>query len=104
MKRPLESSKGPKGKWACPDPSWGKRFPTIAEYMCDGFWEDGKPREVASLTVRFDGNGATVSLSDHAMQRSSFTTGDGVEAALVLLEEALQSGRNIWRPWKAGKK
>lgn len=104
MKRPQESTATAKGKWVCPDKDWGKRYPTVAEFMCDGFWEDGKPREVSSLTIRFDVNSVSVSLSDHAMQRSCFTTADSLEAGLGLLDEALRSGRNIWRPWKASKK
>lgn len=104
MKRPTESSKPVKGKIEVADTSWSKSYPTVTAYMCDAFWEDGKSRECASVSIRMEGSQVNLSLSDHAMQRSCFTTATSVAEALQLLEDALRTDRVTWRSWKSGKK
>lgn len=104
MKRPAVVSPPLKGKWSCPDKSFGTRYPLIAEMLCDPVWEDGKSRELASLTVRFDGISCLLSISDHALQCSAYTTAATVEEALQSLQDALKAGTLTFRPWKTGKK
>jgi len=103
MKRPTESLPLTKGKWTPCDASFFKLYPTISAYLCDGFWEDGKSRECASLSIRMDQANVNISLSDHATQRSCFTTGRTLTECFALIEEALRDGQVVWRPWKKGK-
>jgi len=104
MKRPALPGKSNREKWVCPDKEFQKLYPTITQYLCDGFWEDGKPREPSSLSVRMDGAETHVSLSDHALQCSFYTAAGTLTEGLSLMEEALAAGRGTWRPWKTGKR
>ena len=103
MKRPDAIAKKDKTKYVCPDPTFGGKYPTIAEYMCDTWWNDGKPREVSTLAISFDDNSVRIALNDKALQQTAYTNAATVEEALDLLEESLTSGRGVWRVWKVGK-
>lgn len=84
----------------CPDPDFGKRFPTIASYLCDPWWDDGKPREVGSLTVRMGDANVGIALTDPEAKASCYTTAATFYEALELMEGALTAGRAVWRRWK----
>lgn len=103
MKKPAEAGKSQKGKVVCVDTEFGEKYPTITIYLCDGFWDDGKPREPSSISVRMDSAAVHLSISDHALQCSAYTAAPDLEAALCLLEAALKSDLAVWRPWKLGK-
>lgn len=103
MKRPAEAGKGQKGKIQGTDTQFIKNYPTISQYLLDGFWDDGKAREPSSLSIRMDGASVHISLSDHALQVSAYTAGPTLEDTLALLEAALAGGQVAWRPWKTGK-
>lgn len=100
MKRHAPPPKGKQGSWSCPDPDFGKRFPTIAAFLCDCWWDDGKPRDVGSLSVRMSDDNLTISLVDPENKASCFTTAETLTEAFTLLEAALASGRAVWRRWK----
>lgn len=101
MKRPDQPAKGQKTSVVVTDASWSEKFPTVITYMTDAKWDDGKPREPSTLSINFSTGSPTISLSDHALQQSAYTTADTVAEALELLEEALVEGKVRWRPWKA---
>jgi hypothetical protein len=103
MKRP-EATKPVKGTWKCGDSAFAKRYPTLARMLCDAFWDDGKSRECSSFSVRMDQTSVFVSISDHAMQASLFTTAATLEEGLALAEQAIASDTGQWRPWKGGPK
>ena len=100
MKRPPKTPVGAAGQWSCGDGAFAKEFPTIAEYMCDGYWEDGKPRELCDLKVQMTAEGCNIGLSDKNLKQSVYTSAEGLWEALGLMEEALAAGRAVWRRWK----
>jgi len=103
MKRPTTPSKPKKGsvhESSCPILS---KVPTVWEYLADGTWDDGKPREVSRMSIEARGGAVQVALHDPALRQSLYTDADTVEEALALMEGALQAGTAPWRPWKGGK-
>jgi hypothetical protein len=103
MKRPLTSPVHKKGDWSCCDKLLLGEFPCLAQLLCDGWWDDGKPRELATISINFSQGSPTMAVHDHALQRSGYTTADTLREAAELLEAALAEGTLRWRPWKAGK-
>jgi len=100
VKRP-EATKSPaKGQWICPDTTFQQEYPTLSQGMCDVWWDDGKPREPWTLTLRFDATGVSLCVNDKGLSMGLYTTGEGVDDALALLENALKEGTGQWRRWK----
>jgi len=100
VKRPSQVAAPKKGEWVCPDPEWKKDYPVLSQGMCDGFWDDGKPREVWSLTVRFEPGAVHLCLNDKGASMGLYTTGESVVDALALLESCLAEGTASWRRWR----
>lgn len=104
MKRNTPQPKTPqKGKWVCPDAEFGKKFPTIAQYLSDCWYDDGEAREVSSLTVKM-ADGVTLALSDPDLSQSCFTTAQTLAEAFQAMESALAGGLIKWHRWKKFKK
>ncbi len=103
MKRPTQIPGDEGASNECSDATWVKNFPVIVQYLTDSKWEDGKPRELSTLSINFSTGKANVGLSDHALQQSVYTTADTVQEALKLLEKALVTDSASWRRWKGGK-
>jgi hypothetical protein len=103
MKRPLAPVKSAKGKPVCPDLKFAGLYPTLTGYLLDGWWDDGKARECSSLSVKMDSSSVSISLCDHALQCSAYTTAGSFLEAMSLLEAALLNESVQWRPWKRGK-
>jgi len=103
MKRdtPVKSSK--KGDVQCPDQEFGGPYPSVSNYLCDAWWDDGKPREPSSLSIKMDETYVHVGLMDHAQRRSVYCTAPSLVQALTMLEDLLASGKVSWRTWKGGK-
>ena len=105
MKKPACKSSDPGLSFTCSDETFSKKFPALTEMMCDGFWEDGSPRELCRLSISFGGGTVTLGLSDENFRQSMYTDGQSVDAALKLMNAAIAAGTASWRPWKAqGKK
>jgi len=102
MKRINQEKQAKAGKWVQTDDGFVKDRPQLDAYMTDGFWDDGKPRDVCSLTIRLSKAGAMVSLNDPENEQSITTNAQSVEAALEALEAYLATGNPSWRAW--GKK
>lgn len=100
MKRPSSQVAPKKGSWSCPDAPFFEKFPTLASGMCDAWWDDGKPREVWSLTVRFEAEAVHLCVNDKEASMGLYTTGESLEGALELLESCLANGSASWRRWK----
>jgi len=64
MKRYNQTSQGSSEGYRHPDDPFFKDYPEVARFMTDAWWEDGKPREVCSLTFRAGSDNAHVSLND----------------------------------------
>lgn len=102
MKREQAQTQRSKGKWTpSPDPFLHGR-PAIDQHLTDAWWDDGKPREVCSLTVRVGSGTAMVSLNDSDNEQSITTNAGDVNEALDRLEAYLTTGTPSWRSW--GKK
>jgi len=100
MKRPDASQVSKKGSWSCPDPSFFKSYPLLAAGLCDPWWDDGKPRQVWTITLSFDGPNANVCVNDKELGQGSYTTAASLQEALALIEGALKANTLSWRRWK----
>lgn len=100
MKRASAPTKKKTAGWECPDAGFAVIYPKLAEFLCDGTWDDGKPRDVGSLTVRMGGDSVFVSLTDYESKSSLFTNAESLTEALGAIETALANGMGKWRRWK----
>jgi len=100
MKRPDNAKPPKKGDWGCPDAQFRESYPNIAQYLCDGFYDDGKPRERSSLKVSMDSDYVSIALNDPAEKRGLYTTAPSLTDALGMMEGILQSGKAEFRKWK----
>lgn len=89
-----------KGTWVCPDDSFKEKYPSLAQGLCDIWWDDGKPREPFSLTIRFTDLSVRLSLVDSGASQSVYTEADTLEGALGALDAALGGETCTWRKWK----
>jgi hypothetical protein len=97
MKRREPPKPGKKGEVSYPDATFAKDYPTLALGMCDGVWDDGKPREVWVLTVRMKDHGVLLTVTDKNYNECLYTEGEDLLSALALVEEALSQGVASWR-------
>lgn len=103
MKRPDEQpSTAAPGKW--PDEGWAKKYPALCEFLGDDRWDDGTPREVATLGLKTEDMRIVASLNDHSSARSLYRSGETVEGALRALDKACVDPGADWRAWKGGHK
>jgi len=97
MKRRAAPKPGAKGEVTYPDSQFQKDYPALALGMCDGSWDDGKPREVWTFSVRFKEKGCLVTVTDKNYGECLYTEGEDFLSALALVEEALSQGTASWR-------
>lgn len=102
MKRYNAEKQKTHGKWVPTVDDFVKARPSLDAFMTDAFWDDGKPRDPCSLTVRIGKGSAMVSLNDGENEQSISTNGKTVDDAIDALESYLATGNPSWRPW--GKK
>jgi hypothetical protein len=100
MKRFQQETQKAKGKWELPEDPFLQHIPLIAALLTDAWWDDGKPREVCGLTVRFTSDSCQVSINDTDGKQSITTTSYSLEAALSEMEKGLSEGKSMWRKWK----
>jgi len=100
MQRPSDGAPQKKGEWHCPDADWLSTYPVLSQGMSDRWWDDGKPREAWTVTIRFGIDDVHLSVTDHGLQRSLFTTAESVIEGLSQLEAVLSGGASSWRRWK----
>lgn len=104
MKKPEENSK-PVEHGMFPDERWVKKYPATCAYMADLTWDDGSPRDVATLTLRVEDGRLVLCLNDKEMQQTLYRSGGTIEEGLAALEKALTLGPADWRSWGGkGKK
>jgi hypothetical protein len=94
---------GARDATSCPDPGFAGNYPTVAEYLIVEEYDDGKPRERSKLTVAMGSGAVGLTLTDPDSESSCQVTGETLEEALLLLEDALQSGKIRWRRWPWAK-
>lgn len=73
-------------------------YPTVWSYLTESKWDDGKPRERATILIVCDGGVAKLWLGDNANKRTCWTTGESLEQAFTLLEDSLAHNSASWRP------
>lgn len=100
MKRTPSQAAPKKGEVLYPDKDFAKDYPSLALGMCDGWWDDGKPREVWSLTIRFEAQAVHLCLNDKGASMGLYTTGESLNDALACMEECLSQGTASWRRWR----
>jgi hypothetical protein len=98
MKRPSAGD----GASAPVPPSSGilAKCPTLFLFLTDGLWDDGSRRELPTLLFFRDGDRFKVCVSDRALSRVAFVTGDTLEAILGTVEKDLAKDALDWRPAK----
>lgn len=104
MKREAQEIQKKQGKFIPLAEPLLKQCPRLNEYLGDAFWDDGTPREVCSLSVRWDGGNVTVSLVDKDNERSMTTTSASFQEALETMEAHIQRSGPAWRNWGKPKK
>lgn len=97
MKRREPPKPGKKGEIAYPDPAFAKDYPTLSLGMCDAAWDDGKPRDVWTFSVRMKDRGVLITVTDKNYNECLYTEGEDLLSALALVEEALSQGTASWR-------
>lgn len=100
MKRDDNVSTRKKGEWSCPDSAFLKSYPLLAAGLCDIWWEDGKPREPWTMTVRFEEDAVHLCLNDKSKGQGAYTTGESLQDVFRLVEAALGAQTLSWRRWK----
>jgi hypothetical protein len=100
MKRPDAQKSLPKGQWACPDKEWVKHYPALCQGMCDTWWDDGKPRDPWSVTLRFEGTAVHGCVNDKGLSMGLYTAGETIDDVLGQLEECIAQGTAQWRRWR----
>ena len=99
MKKRTQVASSKKAKWEPSGDPHFKAFPNIEQHLSDMAYEDGSPREPSKLTVQLNIGGVALQLTDPDNRSTAFTNAELLSEAMALLEEALASGRNPWRPW-----
>lgn len=101
MKRPSAAADGT-GK-APEHGSTLSSLPSLYSYLTDSKWEDGSPRELATLMIFAQDGRWKVCLSDKATGRVCFLSGTTIEEALLSLDEGLGTDEVDWRTAGSGQ-
>jgi len=85
---------------------WLKELEALCEYLSLSKWEDGKPRETATISISVDDGRLKGCLNDRANQRSAWFSGATLGALLCNMDESLRTGEVGWRrnQWGKGRK
>lgn len=82
------------------DPEFVSSYPTLFAYMTQETWEDGTPRQTATLTLYVDGSALTVIINDRHNVRSAFVNEASLFSALLKIEAGLVDNTLEWRAKK----
>lgn len=93
----LRPGKRAAGKPAAEDKAMEKKFPAITLLMTATADDDGKPREVATMTIVCEDGLWKGGIRDRDSQASLWRSGTSLDALMVNLEAALVSGAADWR-------
>jgi hypothetical protein len=81
-------------------PVWATAYPSLSEYVSSAVWEDGTPRETSTLLMFFEEGLFKMCLTDRALQRSLWSSGEEPADCWATLEVLLTEGRGEWRKSK----
>jgi len=103
MKKPNDVGVEKAGKKIPSDEGFGKKYPTLLEYLSTTKWDDGTPRDASKLSIFIEDGLFKCAVNDTDLKRSLYVSGDTLEGALRAAEKALQSPEADWRVWNKGK-
>jgi len=101
-RRELEAAADPASR-EFPDGTWAKALPRVCEYLSDPLYEDGKERELASVSISLQEGVIVAALNDKDTRASLYRSGSTVLEALKSLEKALEGDKADWRAWGGAK-
>lgn len=103
MRDDMKDVQKERGKWEMhPEPMFAK-CPNINQYLSDCYYDDGRERELASLSIRLCGDQVSVSLTEQARERTMTTNAKTVREAIEAMEKHIATNGPAWRNW-GGKK
>lgn len=106
--KPSARSGGSRGETQRLDAAFVERFPVLYEYLTRDKYEDGKPRQTATISLMIEDGAAKGCLNDRDCSRSVWVTSDSPQSILSALEAALSADvEPDWRyyqGWGKGKK
>jgi hypothetical protein len=73
------------------------KCPTLFTFLTDSLWDDGSERQLPTLLFFRDQGHFKVCVSDRALGKVAFVTGDSLEALMTSLEKDLVKGDLDWR-------
>jgi len=82
---------------AAQDPGWASSYPMLFEMLVTTRWDDGKPREVATLLLVAEGGVWKGMLNDRANRRTAWLSGATVDELLDAFETGLATASLGWR-------
>ena len=99
-----EASVTPEGNVPFPDDRIRKDCPLLASHLADEYWDDGKPRDPSTLTIKVQDGRINLALNDREEKASLYVMGDTIAEATKALEKQLGLSNADWRAWTGQKK
>lgn len=103
MKRP-SSDPSVAAENLCTCPVLGKLGKDALCFLLDNEWDDGTPRQRATLTIFIEDSTVKLCLNDRENACSLFRSAPTLERALASMGEALKSPAPDWKPWQGKRK
>jgi hypothetical protein len=79
------------------DPGFTHPYPALAEFLSAEAWDDGSPRETATMFLFTQRGRWKCMLKCRASQRISFWTASTLEELFMVMESALQDDTVDWK-------
>lgn len=108
MKRPVKVEGSERPASAAEDTEFQGLYPSLWDQLSALAYDDGTPRQTASLTIFVEDGQVKLCLGDREEGRTGWCSGRSLSEALGRLDEALRCDRIDWRksrerPGAAGK-
>lgn len=94
--KPVKAGAGP-GPACLADPAFERGLPALWEYLTLRSYDDGSPRQAATLLVFVEDGTWKACLSDREAQRSAWAAAGTFQGVLAALEASLATGTVQWR-------
>lgn len=85
------------GGW--PDAGFKAKCPVLTAFLEDDKWDDGKPRELSSLSLKLQDGLVLGVLNDQDGRRSLYRAAQTVAEVLQKLDESASDPESDWRAW-----
>lgn len=85
------------------DDAFGKKFPTLLEFLSRVEWEPGQPRQKGTLFLFIEHGMFKVCVSDKDADLIAFVTAPTLQGVLESAEKGLVKDSLDWRPSTQGK-